>query len=42
MSFKSVAGIALFAVMLVVYLQTIGDLPAPMVAPAYNIGQLTP
>lgn len=42
MSFKSGATIALFAVMFVVYLQTIGDLPELMVAPSYNTGQLTP
>lgn len=42
MSFKSAATIALFAVMFVVYLQTIGDLPALMVAPTYNMGQLAP
>lgn len=41
-SFKGAATLVLFVALLAVYLNTIGDLPGTMVAPNYNIGQLTP
>ena len=42
MSPRSVAACILFTVMLGVYLNTLDDLPEPLVAPSYNIGQLGP
>jgi len=41
-SLRRAIAAAVFCALLVVYLNTIGDLPSPMGAPNYSIGQLTP
>lgn len=42
MSLRSAATLILFTLLFGVYLHTFGDLPEPMVAPNYSIGQLKP